>query len=118
MEQKTAHLRIKPRRIMPEGDGGTIFWATPTRARQLLDLGAVDLLNAPGPAETKPAGPDETKESLEKKSFATDPAGPLTDSVASSDAGSVAVSSASAAAPASPKRKSRKSAPPTPPAGE
>lgn len=111
MEQKTAHLRIKPRRVLPEGDGGTIFWATPTRARQLLEIGAVEMLNAPGPAETKPAGP------LEKKFSAADPAGPSTDSAPSSQPGPAAVLSASVAGPASPKRKSPRSRKPTPPAG-
>lgn len=114
IEQKTAHLRVKPRRILPEGDGGTIFWATPARARRLLDEDAVVLLNAPaaGPAETKPAGASETKDAIEKKSSAAAPAGPSTDSVPSSQPGAVASLFASAVALVSPKRKSRKQVPP------
>jgi len=111
-EFKTAQLRVKRKAIIAEGGRGTIFWATPTRARRLLDAGAVDLMNAEpvaGPSETKPAGPAEHKEPIEKKSSATAPAGPSTDLAQSSQPGVVAQSSASEVAPASPKRKSRQS---------
>ena len=111
-ELKTAQLRIKRKAIIAEGGGGTIFWATPTRARLLLDAGAVELMNAEvtaGPAETKPAGPAQTKEPIEKKSSAAASAGPSTASASSSQPGAVAQLYASLEAPASPRRKSRQS---------
>lgn len=118
MEAKTAQLRIKPKCIIGEGTGGTIFWATPARARLLIDAGAVVLMNAGvparrvvGPGQTKPAGASEIKESLEKKSSAVVPAGRSTGSASSSGTGAAAPSFASAEAPASPKRRSGRSAP-------
>jgi len=119
LEAKTAQLRIKPNRIIAEGTGGTIFWATPARARLLIDAGAVVLMNAGvlarpviGPGQTKPAGASETKEPVEKKSSAADPAGRLTDSAPSSGTGPAAPLFASAEDPALPKRRSRRSSKP------
>jgi hypothetical protein len=113
VEHKTAQLRIKRKAILPEGAAGTIFWATPSRARLLLDAGAVELLNAEqpavGPAETKPAGPTETKEPHEKKFFAAAQAGPSTDSASLSQPGAVAQSSVLQEAQVLPVRKSRRS---------
>lgn len=113
-ELKTAQLRVKRKAIIAEGGGGTIFWATPSRARLLIDAGACELMNATiqpvvGPAATKPAGPAQTKEPIEKKSSAAAPVGPSTDSALSSQPGAVAQLYASLEAPASPKRKSRQS---------
>ena len=113
-ELKTAQLRVKRKAIIAEGGGGTIFWATPSRARLLLDAGACELMNATlqpviGPAETKPAGPAQTKEPIEKKSSAAASAGPSTASASSSQPGAVAQLYASLEAPASPRRKSRQS---------
>lgn len=114
MEAKTAQLRVMRRQIIAEGagslrcpihcgaekcsHGGAVFWATPTRARLLVDAGAAELLNA-GPSEIKPAGP------LEKKSSAVDQAGPSTDSQSSKESVKAESPSASAAAPASAKDK-------------
>jgi hypothetical protein len=112
-ELKTAQLRVKRKAIIAEGGGGTIFWATPSRAQLLIDAGAVELMNAEqptiGPAATKPAGPTQTKEPIEKKSSATAPAGPSTDLAQSSQPGVVAQLYVSLEAQASPKRKSRQS---------
>jgi hypothetical protein len=111
-ELKTAQLRVKRKAIIAEGAGGTIFWATPSRARLLIDAGAVELMNAmpvAGPSETKPAGPAQTKEPIEKKFSAAAPVGPSTDSALSSQPGAVAQLYASLEAPASPRRKSRQS---------
>jgi hypothetical protein len=103
-EFKTAQLRVKRKAIIAEGSGGTIFWATPSRARLLIDAGAVDLMNADVPA----IGPSETKpqEPAEKKYSATAPAGPSTASVLSSQPGAVAPLPALEEAPASPRRRS------------
>mgnify|MGYP003393625606 FL=1 len=101
-EFKTAQLRVKAKCIIAEGGAGTIFWATPARARALLDAGAAVLMNA-GPSEFKPQEP------AEKKFSVAAPAGPSTDSASSSLHGAAAQSSASAEAPASPKRRSRRS---------
>ncbi len=115
-ELKTAQCRIKPRRIIAEGCGGTIFWATPTRARLLIDVGAVELVNMvpvqAGPVATRPigpteapvAGPSEVKEPPEKRSSAVVPDGPSIDSQSSSEPGTAALSSASAAGLLSPER--------------
>ena len=91
-EQKTAQLRVIGHGIIAEGSAGQIFWATPTRARLLIDIGAAELVNqfaAPviGPSETKPAEP------AEKKSFPAVPDGRLTDSAPSIESGKAAPSS-------------------------
>jgi len=85
MEQKTAQLRVKKNCIIAEGGGGTIFYATPTRARLLIDGGGAELVNASvrpvaGPSETPTAGPSEFKEPAEKKYSAVAQDGRLTDS--------------------------------------
>ncbi len=115
-ELQTAQLRVKPRCIIAEGSGGMIFYATPSRARALIDAGVVDLLNAApanapaaGPSETPSAGPGEFKEPAEKKSSAADPAGRSTDSASSSVRGTAALSSASAGDLVSPQRRSPRS---------
>jgi hypothetical protein len=83
MEAKTAQVRIKPRCIIAEGASGTIVWLTPSRARLLIDGGAVELVNTVGPTETKPVG------ATEKKSLPAAPAGPSTDSASSNPPGVV-----------------------------
>ncbi|MFA6204494.1 MAG: hypothetical protein WC710_15050 [Gallionella sp.] len=106
-EFKTAQLRVKRKAIIAEGAGGTIFWATPSRARLLIDAGACELMNANVPA--RPAiGPSETKpqEPAEKKFSAAAPAGPSTDSASSSQPGAVAQLFASVVDLVSPKHKS------------
>lgn len=110
-EQRTAQLRVKKNCIIAEGGGGTIFWATPTRARLLIDGGGAELVNvgpaerpAAGPSETQIAGPSEFKEPAEKKYSAAGPGGRLIDSVPSTGSGAGAVSSVSAAALVSPQR--------------
>jgi len=113
-ELKTAQLRVKRKAIIAEGGGGTIFWATPSRARLLIDAGACELMNATiqpvvGPAATKPAGPAQTKEPIEKKSSAAAPVGPSTDSALSSPPGTVAQLFASLVDRVSYPRKSRQS---------
>ncbi len=64
-ELKTAQVRIKPNAIIAEGAGGSIVWMTPSRARFMLDAGAVELLpgmrKPVGPSETPEAGPEEKK---------------------------------------------------------
>jgi hypothetical protein len=102
-EFKTAQLRVKRKAIIAEGAGGTIFWATPARARLLIDAGACELMNAQsaiGPSQTKPQEP------AEKKSLAAAPAGPSTDSASSSQPGAVAQLFASVVDLVSPKHKS------------
>lgn len=108
-EFKTAQLRVKRKAIIAEGSGGTIFWATPSRARLLIDAGAVELMNADVPAQPV-IGPSETKpqEPAEKKFSAAAPAGLSTDSASLSQPGAAAPLSASEEAPALPKRKSRR----------
>lgn len=115
-EPKTAQLRVKKNCILAEGGAGTIFWATPTRARLLIDGGGAELVNADpakrpvaGPSETPVAGPSEFKESPEKKSSAAAQGGPLTASVSSTESGQAALSSSSAAALVSAERKSPRS---------
>lgn len=93
-EHKTAQCRVRKNCIIAEGSEGQIFYASPTRAKLLIDAGAAELVNAPrpGPAVVKVPGPTETKpaEPAEKKSYSpADPAGPLTDSAPSSKSGSV-----------------------------
>lgn len=121
-ERRTAQVRVRPRVTVGEGSGrmgacpfncgqpkcscgGTIFYATPTRARQLIDAGAVDLVNFQpveqpmvGPSETKPIGPSEKKTD---RSVAVQ-VGPSTALAPSSAPGPAASSSASAADPALP----------------
>lgn len=98
MELKTAQMRVNKKAIIAEGCGGTLFWATPTRAKLLIAAGAASLVNADvaGPSETPTAGPTE------KKSSAVDPVGPSTDSVASNPSASAAPSSSSEEDQASP----------------
>jgi hypothetical protein len=120
-EEKTAQLRVKKNCILAEGGGGTIFYATPTRARLLIDGGGAELVNIPptfsgprnkpetGPSETPIAGPSEFKESAEKKSLAATQGGPSIDSVPSIESGSAELSSYSAAALVSSDRKSPQS---------
>lgn len=115
MEPKTAHLRVKHKRIIAEGTGGTIFWATPSRARLLIDAGAVELMNGPrlvGPAETKPAEPLEKKEHGSKKFLAAVPDGRSTASALSNVHGTAARLFASAVGRVSTKAKSGKSSKP------
>lgn len=100
-EFKTAQLRVKAKCIIAEGSSGTVFWATPARARALIDAGAAELMNA-GPSEFKPVG------HLEKKSLAAAQDGRSTDSALSSAHGTAAQQSASAEDPALPKRRLRK----------
>jgi len=92
--------------------GGTVIWVTPSRARVLLDLGAVELLNPPkpvGPKETKPAAPEEIKqESTEKKSFPADQDGPLTDLAQSTESGTAEQQSSSAEGQALPQPKPKR----------
>ena len=110
-EMRTAQLRVRPNAIIAEGGGGTIFYATPTRAKLLIDHGAAELVNvgptvrpAAGPTETKPTGPTEFKEPAEKKSYSQGgPAGPLTDSQPSIESGKAKPSSSLVAAHRSPK---------------
>lgn len=109
MEQKTAQLRVKPKAIIAEGSGGTVFWATPTRARLLIASGAAEFVGTAGPAETKPAGPGETKESAEKKFLDGAQAGQSTASALSSAPATVAPSSVSPEAPVSPLNNARRS---------
>lgn len=112
-EQKTAQLRVKKNCIIAEGGGGTIFYATPTRARLLIDGGGAELVNVGpavrpvvGPSETPTAGPSEFKEPVEKKSVSQDvQAGPLTGSASSTESGTAPLSSSSAAALVSAERK-------------
>ncbi|MCR4331300.1 MAG: hypothetical protein NUV34_01130 [Sulfuricaulis sp.] len=94
-EFKTAQLRVRKNCILAEGSDGSIFWATPTRARLLIDAGAAELVNA-GPSVAPTVGPSETKpmEPAEKKSFAVAQAGPSTDFPLSSELGTAAQSSA------------------------
>lgn len=118
MEQKTAQMRVLfgprgTRRITAYGGSGQIFYETPSRATFLIGTGCFELVNSrvplqqlPGPSQTKPAGPSEQKESLEKKSLAADQAGPSTDSASSSESGKAAVSSSSAEALVSPEPRS------------
>ena len=113
-EQKTAQCRVKKNCIIAEGGAGTIFYATPTRARLLIDGGGAELVNVgptvrpvAGPSETPTAGPSEFKEVVEKKSVSHEgPAGPSIDFPASIESGKAALSSYSAAALVSPERKS------------
>ncbi len=126
-EFKHVQLRIKQRCIIAEGSGGQIFYATPKRARLLIDAGAVELLNTAavkrglerfaaagpvvGPEEQPAAGPSEFKveKFAEKKSSAAVPDGHSTDSASSSAPGTAALSSVSAAALVSPQRRSPRS---------
>jgi hypothetical protein len=110
-EEKTAQLRVKKNCIIAEGGGGTIFYATPTRARLLIDGGAAELVNVGptvrpvvGPSEMPVAGPSEFKESPEKKSSAIAQGGPSIDSAPSTESGKAALLSSSAEALVSPKR--------------
>ncbi len=111
-EQKTAQLRVKRNCIIAEGGGGTIFYATPTRARLLIDGGGAELVNVGpavrpvvGPSETPTAGPSEFKEPAEKKSVSQGvQGGPLTALAPSTESGMAALPSSSAAALVSPKR--------------
>ncbi len=94
-EQRTAQLRVKKNCIIAEGGGGTIFYATPTRARLLIDGGAAELVNV-GPVERQIVGPSETKPTgpQEKKTVLIDStAGPSTDSPASIESGKTEPSS-------------------------
>ena len=102
-EQKTAQMRVIGRGIIAEGSAGQIFWATPTRARLLIDIRAAELVNqftAPviGPSETKPMEP------AEKKHSAISQGGRLTDSVPSIESGTDSASSVLVEAHRSPKR--------------
>jgi hypothetical protein len=110
-EFKTAQLRVRKNCILAEGCSGTIFYATPTRARLLIDGGGAELVNVgpaerpvAGPSETPTAGPGEFKESAEKKSSAAAQDGRLIDSASSIGPGKAALSSSSAEALVSPKR--------------
>lgn len=98
MELKTAQLRVSRKAIIAEGCEGTIFWATPSRAKLLIAAGAAMLVNAEavGPAEAPTAGPTE------KKSFAVDQVGPSTDSASSTPSAPAAPSSSSEVDQASP----------------
>lgn len=108
-EPKTAQLRVTKNSIIAEGSAGQIFYASPTRAKLLIDCGAAVLVNAPkpvGPAVVKVPSPAETKpaEPAEKKTFSlADQDGPLTVSASSIPYGPAEPPSSSAAAPASPK---------------
>lgn len=108
MEFKTAQCRILPGRTIEEGVGAkrghmTIVWLTPTRARQLINAGAVELVNLvpiqPGPANRPIAGPSETKplEPAEKKFLSAAPDGQSTDSAPSIESGTAQPLSASQA---------------------
>lgn len=122
-EFKTAQLRVKPNCIIAEGGGGQIFYASPTRARALIDAGAAELVNVSkvskviemdkpiiGPTEAPIAGPTEFKEPAEKKSYSPAvPDGRLTDSPSSIESGKAAPSSSSAAAQVSPKSNAKPS---------
>lgn len=121
-EMRTAQLRVKPNAIIAEGGGGTIFYATPTRARLLIDAGAAELVNVSnvskviemdkpiiGPTETPAAGPSEFKEPAEKKYLPADPDGRLTDSPRSIESGKAKQSSLSAAGRVSPKASAKSS---------
>lgn len=109
-EQKTAQCRVIGNNIIAEGCAGQIFYATPTRARLLIDAKAAELVNAPaeapviGPSETPVAGPSEFKEPAEKKYSAAAQGGPLIDSVSSIASGTAPLSSSSAAGLVSPQR--------------
>lgn len=107
-EPKTAQLRVRKNSIIAEGSEGQIFYASPTRAKLLIDAGAAELVNVqrpagpavvkvPGPTETKPAVPLEKKSSLSEIA-----AGLSTVSLESIESGPVILSSSLAAAPASP----------------
>lgn len=112
-EPKTSQLKVTKNSIIAEGSEGQIFYASPTRARLLIDCGAAVLVNVPkpvGPAVVKVPGPTEAKpaEPLEKKEYSpADQAGPSIDSASSIPSGQAEQSSSSAAAPASPKPNAR-----------
>jgi len=100
-EQKTAQLRVKRNCIIAEGGGGTIFYATPTRARLLIDGGGAELVNASvrpvaGPSETPTAGPSEFKEPAEKKYSRVVPGGHSIDFQPSIESGKAQLLSSSA----------------------
>ena len=89
-EMKTAQCRVIGNSIIAEGCSGTIFYATPTRARLLIDAGAVVLVNTVGPSNAQVVGPSETKPTgpQEKKTSLTDSTdGHSTDSPASTRSG-------------------------------
>ena len=109
-EQKISQLRVIGRGIIAEGSAGQIFWATPTRARLLIDIGAAELVNqftaqVVGPSETKPMEP------AEKKYSAAAQGGPLTGSAPLIAHGKAELSSVSAAALVSPQRSVKPSKP-------
>jgi hypothetical protein len=81
---------------------GQKFPVTPERARYLVEHGLARVNNPPGPAETKPQEPAETK-----KYSGAAMTGQSTDSPSSSAPGPAAPQLSSAADPASPSRRSR-----------
>jgi len=110
MEAPTAQVQIKKGCIIAEGTGPSIIWVTPTRAKQLIDAGAVTAFGKI-PTEQPEAGPKETKpaEPAEKKSSATEAGGLSTDSAKSTNAVTSKQSSASAVAQVSRPRRSAQS---------
>lgn len=87
-ELKTAQVRILPKSIIAEGTAGAIVWMTPTRAKLMIDHGAVELVNGSrqliGPAEMQ-----ALTGSLEKKTESSEEIldGPSIDSLTSSPPG-------------------------------
>lgn len=90
MEAPTVKVRIRRSAIIAEGSNGSIVQLTPSRARLLIEAGAVDMIDeqpVAGPSEIKPSGPTE------KKSYAVPAAGQLTDSAVSIESGKTKPSS-------------------------
>lgn len=107
-EEKTAQLRVRKGYIVEGRSPGTVFFTTPSRARQLLDQMAVEIVgNSLGPTATKPVGPTQFKE---QASSAAQPSGPSTASQSSIPDGEEKQSRVSEEVQASPKSKPRKSA--------
>lgn len=95
--------RFSSNREGPRKEGDLIM-VPQDRARELMESGLAELAHKqPGPAATKPAGPEEKK--TQSSAGLT---GPSTDSQSSAPTGPDAPSSASQAAPASRRRRSRK----------